>query len=262
MRSPMALARWLAVSTVLLLVAAPVRGQLSKDELACQQAASKQAGTFLGKKIKCLVACDKQALKGKTPAASCLPPFGGTTLECVTKTATKALAGVAKACADDCPECYAGGDCDAGASALLAAIEARIDTVAPLVRCDDAASPDGLTKAEAKARQRVALVVGKFVTASEKCLAKCRKAEGTGKIALGACVYGAEADDDTIECLIKAATKAFDVIEDPELDAPECLAPELTFALPIASGLIEEFDPLIFCASPGGAFVDQTPILR
>jgi hypothetical protein len=52
------------------------------------------------------------------------------------------------------------------------------------------------------------------------------------------------------------------VLEDPELDAPECLTPELSFALPIAAGLIEEFDPLIFCASPGAAFVDQVPILR
>jgi len=252
----MALARALVVLTALLLVTAAARGQLSKDELACQQAASKQAGTFLAKKIKCLVACDKQALKGKTAAADCVPPFGGTALECVTKTGTKALAAIAKACADACPACYAGGDCAARASALLAAIEERIDVVAPLVRCDDAASPDGLTKAEAKARQQVALVVGKFVTSSEKCLAKCRKAEGAGKLPPDVCVYGAESDATTIECLIKAATKAFDVLEDPELDAPECLAPELSFALPIASGLIEEFDPLIFCASPGSAFVD------
>src|SRR5262249_28664525 len=149
--------------------------QLSKDELACQLATAKQVGTFPGKKIKCLVACDKQALKGKTPAADCLPPFGGATLDCVGKTGTKALAAIAKACADDCPGCYAGGDCAASASALLAAIAERIDTVAPLVRCDDAASLDGLTRTEAKARQQVALVVGKFVTSSEKCLATCRK---------------------------------------------------------------------------------------
>jgi hypothetical protein len=78
----------------------------------------------------------------------------------------------------------------------------------------------------------------------------------------GACVYGVEADAKTIECLIKAGTKALDVVEDADLDAPECLAPELSFALPIAAGLIEQFDPVIFCASPSAAFAAQTPILR
>ena len=51
--------------------------------------------------------------------------------------------------------------------------------------------------------------------------------------------------------------KALDFVEDPELDVPECLAPDLTFALPIASGLIDDFDPVIFCGSPSGAFVER-----
>ena len=258
----MAFSQWLAATTVLTLAASPVPAQLTKEERVCQQAAAKQCPTFLGKKIKCLVGCDKQALKGKVPAADCLPPFGGKTLACVTTAATKALAGIAEKCADDCPECYAGGDCSTHASMLLAGIEAHVDLVAPLVGCDDAASPDGLTKNEAKVRQKVALVVGTFVAATEKCLAKCRKAEGEGKVAPGSCDYGAETDTKTIECLIKAGNKALDVVEDPELDAPECLAPELSFTLPIAAGLIEEFDPAIFCGSPSPAFVAQTPILR
>ena len=44
--------------------------------------------------------------------------------------------------------------------------------------------------------------------------------------------------------------------EDPELDAPECLVPALEFALPIAQGIIQDFDPRIFCGSPSGAFVE------
>jgi hypothetical protein len=252
----MNIVRMLGVVTVLVL-GTPAWAQLTADEQACQQAASKQSGTFVGKKIKCLVACDKQALKGKVPATDCLPPFGGPTRDCVGTTETKALAGIAKKCALDCPECYAGGDCAAHAASLVGGIESEIDFVAPLVRCDDAASPDGLTKDEAKARQKVALVVGKFLTSTEKCLAKCRKGEARGTLPAGSCVYGPEAEPKTLACLTKVALKALDFVEDPALDAPECLERELTFALPIASGLIDEFDPVIFCGSPSGAFVER-----
>ncbi len=245
----------LGIPALLMVLAGAATAQLTKDEAGCQQAANKQGATFLGKKIKCLVACDKQALKGKVPASDCLPPFGGRTVECVAKVEGKALEGIAKKCADDCPECYAGGDCAAFAGGLAAAIEAQVDLAVPLLACDDTASPDGLAKSEAKVRQRVALVVGTFVGSSEKCLAKCRKGEAEGKIPAGACAYGAETDQKTIDCLIKAANKAFDVLEDPELDAPECLEPNLTFALPFTAGIIEEFDPLFFCASPSPAFV-------
>lgn len=258
----MARARWLGAAVLVVLTGAPLQAQLSKDEHACQQAAAKQSATFLGKRIKCLVTCDKRALKGKVPAGDCLPPFAGATRECLDTAEAKALEGVAKKCAADCPECYTGGNCAAHAAGLAAAIEAEVDFVVPLVRCDDATSPDGLTKDEAKVRQKVALVVGKFVTDSEKCLAKCRKAEADGKLPAGSCVYPADTVEKTFDCLLKVAFKAFDVLEDPDLDAPECLAPELGFALPVASGLLEEFDPLLFCGSPSPAFVAQPVIFR
>jgi len=54
--------------------------------------------------------------------------------------------------------------------------------------------------------------------------------QAAGKIVAGACTSGAETDQKTIDCLVKAALKALDFVEDPELDSPECLAPELPFA--------------------------------
>lgn len=245
-----------ALVMLLLLSVGSVRAELTPAEQACELEASKQSGTFVAKKIKCLVACDKRALKGKVPVADCLPPFGGATRDCVATAEAKLTAGVAGKCARDCPECYAGGDCDAAAIGLATAIEAEIDFVVPFVRCDDAMSVDGLTKDEAKARQKVALAVGKFLASTEKCLARCRKAAAAGAMPPSACDYGAETDPKTIDCLVKVAIKALDVVEDPELDAPECLAPDLTFALPIASGFVEDFDPVLFCGSPSGAFVD------
>jgi hypothetical protein len=255
----MSAARLLAILLILGILGlthGPVRAELVAAEDACQQAASKQSGTFVGKKIKCLVACDKQALKGKVPAADCVPPFAGAALACVTTAETKALDGIAKKCTLDCPECYTAGDCVAHAAALVADVEAQIDFVVPFVACDDAASPDGLTQDEAKVRRKVAQVVGKFVRLSEKCLAKCRKAAAAGKIAPETCVYANVTYQPTFDCLVKVADKALDFLEDPALDAPECLAPSLGFALPVASGLIEEFDPRLFCGSPSGAFVE------
>jgi hypothetical protein len=237
-------------------VSAPAWAQLSDEEHACQQAASKQSGTLAAKTIKCLVACDKQALKGKVPGGDCVPPFGGATLACVEGARTKVLDGIAKKCTLDCPECYEFGDCVAHAAALANDVGAEIAFVAPFVRCDDGASPDGLTTTEAKVRQKVALAVGKFAASSEKCIAKCRKAEAAGKVPAGSCVYLAQTDSKTTECLIKVGDKALDLLEDPELDAPECLAPSLSFALPITQGLLEEFDSRIFCSSPSGSFVD------
>lgn len=237
-------------------LAAAASAQLTREEHACQQAVSKQAGTFLGKKIKCLVACDKRALGGKVPPGDCLPPFAGATAACVAKAEVKALEGMLKKCGADCPECYAGGgDCGLHAGALVGGIEQRVDLVVPVVVCDDTGSPDGLTRDEGKVRQKVALVVAKFIAGSEKCLAKCRKREAAGTIDPGGCVANAETDPTTIGCLVEVGTTALEFLEDPELDTPECLQDELAFTLPIAQGLIGDFDPLLFCASPSAAFV-------
>lgn len=79
--------------------------------------------------------------------------------------------------------------------------------------------------------------------------------QAAGKIVAGACTSGAETDQKTIDCLVKAALKALDFVEDPELDSPECLAPELPFALTRAAALLDDFHPLLFCGSPSAAFV-------
>lgn len=247
-----------AAALLLVAVAAfPAAGQLTADEVVCQQAASRELRVFVQKKIRCLVACDRKALRDKVPATECLSPFAGDTRACVDKAATKALTKMATGCADDCPECYADGDCGPHAAAILAEASGAVDFVVPLVRCNDAGSPDGLTKTEAKVRQQTALVVGKFINTYERCLGRCRKREAVGKAEAGSCTALEETDAKTVECLTKVVVKALDFLEDPELDAPECLEPELSFAAVTASGHIGDFDPRLFCASPGGAFLDD-----
>ncbi len=254
--------RLLVVPVLLVLLATGAHAAPTKDEAACQQQAARQLGTAALKRIKCLVACDKQAQKGKVPGTDCLPPYAGATRTCVDVVGTKALGTIAKKCTLDCPECWSGGDCDAHTAGLLSTVTTVLDGVVPLVRCDDGASPDGLTKTEAKARQKVATTVGTYALGTEKCLATCRAGESSGKIPAGSCEGLESTDPKALACLIKVAIKAFDTLEDPDLDTPECLAPDLPFALPVLGGIVDDLDPQIFCASPSAAFVAQNDIFE
>ncbi len=246
-----------ALAAVLVLLTSVASAAPTKEEAACQQQAARQLGTAALKRIKCLVACDKQALKGKVPGTNCLPPYADATKRCVDTVIAKAQIAIDKKCDVDCPECWSGGDCAAHVPSLLSLVEATIDGVVPLVVCDDTASPDGLTKAEAKGRQKAAVTVGVYTLGTEKCLATCRAGEAAGKIPAGSCDGLETTDPKALACLIKVADKAFAALESPKLDRPECVASELDFALPYLSGIIDELDPELFCASPSGAFVQN-----
>lgn len=248
--------RSLLLLSALTLLYPPGARALTETESTCQRAASKQLYGFAFKKIRCLVACDRKAVKGKVPPADCLPPFAGKTRACVDGAEAKA-ATAAKPCLLACPACYAGGDCAAHAVQTTALVEAAIDAVIPLVRCDDGASPDGLSAGEAKVRQKIALVVGVMTNGYGRCLNACRKLEAKGTTPPGSCDAGAETHAKTLACLIKVTLKAATFIEDPALDAPECLTPDLTFTLPLALERIYEFDDVLFCGSPSGAFVGE-----
>jgi hypothetical protein len=141
----MTLSRSLVAVVLLAVASASAWAQLTEGEHDCQQTVVKQGAGFLDKKVKCLVACDKRSLKGKTMDGECEAPYAGKTLECVTKVEAKTLGIIVKQCGADCPRCYAGGNCTAFTNTLLAAVEAEVDIVVPLVRCDDSASADGLT---------------------------------------------------------------------------------------------------------------------
>jgi hypothetical protein len=245
------------VAALLVFLAGVAVAAPTKEEAACQQQAARQLGTAALKRIKCLVACDKQSLKGKVPAANCLPPYAGATRTCVDTVIEKARIAIAKKCDLDCPECWSGGDCGTHVPGLLSLVESTIDGVVPLVVCDDSASPDGLSKAEAKGRQKAAVIVGVYTLGTEKCLATCRAGEASGKIPAGSCDGLETSDPKGLACLIKVADKAFVALESPKLDRPECLADELDFALPYLSGIIDDLDPELFCASPSGAFLQN-----
>ena len=237
--------------------------QVTKDEFKCQQGTSKAVARFVGSKLKCVTKCEQNARKGKNPVADCAPPYAGTTLTCIrgtTKAAEdKAKASMAKACAKDCPECYAGGDCAADATARIADAESQIDALVPSVYCDD---PDPLTKQEVACEDTVAKTAAKFEASTSKCYDSCNKALFDGDIPTGSCTPPAPTDTKTQDCITKAESKSVAAIDKkcgpPKGDVPECFSSSATgsFVSGVAEAAVDAGVQATYCASPSGAFVD------
>lgn len=198
------------------------------DEAKCQLGTSLEIGKFIRAKGQCIDSCQHKVFEGSGTATDCVPPYGGATGGCVTSTEAEAGGKIQKSCAQDCPECYSGGDCSVDADARVADAEAHVEALAADIFCDDSASPDGLTLSEHKCARTVRKFVTQFAAAKIKCYAKCRKDELSGKIAAGSCTPPSS-DPKTQACVDKYETKTAFVIDkkcetsvNPSADKPEC----------------------------------------
>jgi len=242
----------------LLLGARVASAQLDKGEQQCEQAAAKELGKLAVSRAKCVAKCDQQAQKGKVSAAECAPPYSGATLACLTTAVSKAATGIDKRCVPSCPSCYGGGNCSAFRTSRIASVNATLDSQYPVVFCNDSLSPDGLSSIEAKCRESAAMAATKFAADLAKCYSKCHLLEFKTKIPLGSCVPPTPLDAKTAECKAKAIAKNSATITAKCPDPPECLAPHLaTLVQPLAANLTENYDALVFCYSPSGAFLDR-----
>ena len=109
--------------------------------------------------------------------SDCSPPFASEMGSCVTKAENKETGLIGSKCAEDCPECYADGDCSAFAIAEVASVEAEIDAMMPLIYCDDSASADALNEFEARCQDILAKTLPRFAFEKLACLRKCREDE-------------------------------------------------------------------------------------
>ena len=198
------------------------------DEAKCQLGTSLEVGKFIRAKGQCLDSCQHHAFEGSGNAADCVPPYGGSTAGCVTSSEAESAGKIQKSCAQDCPECYSGGDCSVDADARIDDAELHVEALAADIFCDDSASPDGLTLSEHKCARTVRKFVTQFAAAKIKCYAKCRKDELSGKIAAGSCTPPST-DAKTQACIDKWETKTAFVIDkkcelsvNPSADKPEC----------------------------------------
>jgi hypothetical protein len=225
----------------------------SAAELKCQNGIAAAEGKLLDARTKCIAKCLKAARTGTGPESDCQGPlFGGDTATCIRDASkgaeAKATVAIGKACAADCPDCYAGTDCAARATQAVAQVSISADTqLMPYVYCG---SQPALTAGQAKCEDTAAKAVTKLAGALVKCATKCKSAESKGDVPVGACAPPAD-DVRAAECTTKAQGKAIATIEKAcTVDPPSCYAPFASTLLPgLATSLIESRHTTTWCGS-------------
>lgn len=227
------------------------------DELKCQNGTSSAFAKLLAARAKCLTRCYQGLRASVLPATDCAPPaFGGETAACLRDAAkgveAKALATLTKVCVKDCPECYAGGDCPANAVGVVSAAATGLDAqLVPFVYCGMQLA---LTPAQAKCQDSALKQATKLAGSLVKCTAKCKSAEGAGKIPPGSCAQ----DPATALCIQTAQGKATAAIDKGcSVERPSCYP---SFAGLLFAGLtttvIDGQSSSTYCGFPSAAFVD------
>src|SRR5262245_43242857 len=182
----------------------------NKDEQKCQAGVSKVLVKFVSSKTKCITKCIAAARK-VDPFAGAGGCFGPTFSDPATNTCVfdtlkgseaKAKAGIIKACATDCPECYTAIDanlCTTG-QPFTTDVESQIDPFGQLIYCQEAVStlPSAVEK---KCEDTVTKSLVKFVGSKTKCYVKCQGNLNKGKIAPGSCDPPVPSDPATAACI-------------------------------------------------------------
>lgn len=265
------------VATVagLLLVAAPTWAQptgVTKDEVKCESGTGKALAKFSASKTKCAQKCLATARKTSGPYAGCFPPYADPAvhtciLDPVRGAEAKARGAITKACAVDCPECYAASNCSTG-EPFVGNTEILLDLQGPNVFCTENGGGTP-TKEQAKCEDAVAKNLSKFVGSKAKCYDKCNQNVFKAKIPEGSCDPPNPSDAATFAC-IKDPLKGAEAKTAAKIDKL-CTLPG---ALPtcydgsafrpntgagwvaLAEGIIDGQVPMIACGSPSAAFLD------
>jgi len=226
---------------------------LTRAEESCQRTLGPATDHFGAAIAACVVRCDRDAAAGKVPASACVPPYGDATRACIGRADGAARSAIARGCARDCPECYGGGDCATYGDGAVTVTGQVVDGLVQQVLCDDTASADGLTAVEDRCRRATGTALAKAARAMGRCFVRCRRGEERGLLAPQACA-GQPLPTATRICLdgVKAAARR--AIGRRCADAPECLSPALVDTL--ETQITGDYQILILCASPSGAFVD------
>jgi hypothetical protein len=214
---------------------------VSDAEFKCQSKATAGSTKFVANKSKCINTCFANVWKGIGNPADCYPPYGGTTLTCITdpiKSAEQAFqANTAKNCDQNvkptlgCPACYnPGNDCSAGGYAgdYMQTIEGQVDSFVPGVGCELA----GATKEEQKCETNTSKSLVKQVAGVVKCYTKCMTNARKGLVTRASCLPPAS-DPVTQACIIKVDSKAIDSVNklcsgknvSPVDSIPDCANP-------------------------------------
>ena len=229
---------------------------------------TKYAAKFIAAKNKCVAKCLQYFWKGIGSESDCLPPYSGTTLQCIVDDVTlggvenKFQLALEKACVSgpgaDCPECYAGGCASPHPEDTVLTFEGMWDSFVPGTYCERA----GATKYEQRCQLYTAKALTKQFDQEQKCYTKCfRNARSGGDVST---CLSPPTDVAAIACLAKAKGKSVAVIDKYCNDALYSdSVPECGGAYPNGASWANLVDVWInglinptFCASPSRAFVD------
>lgn len=183
------------------------------------------------------------------PAADCLPADGDGVAACLAAVKTRALRGVfGRSCRRDCPEGY-DGCTPAVATGEVDYTSGLIAGFAPLVFC----TPDA-TRDEGRCRNAVANASARFARAYGRCFARSQRDGGDA---------GGPPDARTLTCTERAARRAVDAVDarcEPQRGGakPPCYGDRTGAGwVALVRTAVDAGRPVIFCASPSGAFVEE-----
>jgi len=228
---------------------------LTRAEEACQRTLGPATDHFGAAIAACVVRCDAKVAHGKAVAADCVAPYGASTRACIARADAAARRSIARGCARDCPECYQGGDCAAYGDGAVTVTGQVVDGLVAQILCDDGASADGLSPVEDRCRRTAGAALAKAARAMGGCFLRCRRDEQRGKLAPQACAA---------QPLPASARACLDSVEDAArraigrrcADPPECADP-LALVNVLETQIAGDYQILIFCPSPSGAFLDR-----
>jgi len=262
----------LLAGVVSLAIGSVASAQLTDAEFRCQRKVNKAGSDFVKSKMKCVSRCMTNARNGLNPLSYCFPPYGGSTLTCITEQTFRKGAeekfsdAIRKSCdptfeaGTDCPECYSEGDCSLAreASDRVQNVEGQLDSFVPGAYCDQPAADDAETACE----QNTVKTIVKFIGSLNKCYDKCNRDARRGLIDPSSCMPPAT-DPKTAACINKAAGKSIAGIDRKCGDVgaiPDCTGID---DYPDGATWTNLFDvwfsgnvPGTYCASPSRAFLD------
>ncbi len=224
--------------------------QVTREEWRCQTALARSVTDLGLATADCLAECRSG------PSFGCSVNFADVaTHDCLDRALAAAEARTVDACAGSaCPECYGPNSFDGCRSHTRSVFnEARsfTDSAVGLLYCNDAGSPDGLTRREARCQSGLLRTAGRFTDAASRCFAKCNKQARKGRIAVEACdsarLDTPELAPGTQACVDRARAKLLSGCEALCSDPPECFTLSCATVLFGATQQLADLEPQVFC---------------
>ena len=242
------LARALTGVAFLLVVALPVRAEVTLDEVVCEAKADLAVWKFVAGKTACLVACERGVRSGDIDPGTCDPPYPpGSTAGCIQSKTGRTNGRICSVCNPNPPECYPEICSDTTTQLLTQVDDAYFSSFLPAIYCDE---PDELTPVEGKCQDTIAKYLAKAAYARVRCYRKCRLNAAKGLFPPEGCVPPAS-DLATAACIDNYDEKAVLKIDrycTAPYDTPECHGPSNGNGwVGLLGAAVDGFEPIFYC---------------